>query len=188
MQADAQCGDPLLSVLVLPACQGAGVLVWAITGRRSASRARLAVLACLQAADGGQPAEPVIRDFVAFAAQLLGQRDLAQARPGVPGAGDDAPGGCDELRVMVAGVRIVLVSLVSGCCPRQPWHGAGVLSVDEAGLLLGLRLAEGVRSSAAISVAEMSCRGRVGGIGYGCRDWSGGDEVGDGRVAASAVP
>jgi len=39
------------------------------------SRARLAVLACLQAADGRQPAEPVIRDFVTFAAQLLGQRD-----------------------------------------------------------------------------------------------------------------
>ena len=57
------------------------------------SRVRLAVLACLQAADGCQPAEPVIRDFVAFAAQLLGERYLAQACAGLPGVRDDAPGG-----------------------------------------------------------------------------------------------
>src|SRR5690348_10053566 len=74
----------------------------------ASSRIRLAVLACLQAADGSQPAEPVIRDLVTFAAQLLGQRDLAQARAGVPGTGDDAPGGCDELAVTAGGVRVVL--------------------------------------------------------------------------------
>ena len=86
----------------------------------ASSRVRLAVLACLQAADGCQPAEPVIGDFVTFAAQLLGQRDLAQARAGVPGAGDDAPGGCDELGVTVAGVRIILQPAAFPVLPRQP--------------------------------------------------------------------
>src|SRR5580692_7063388 len=83
----------------------------------ASSRIRLAVLACLQAADGCQPPEPVIRDFVTFAAQLLGQRDLAQARAGMPGIGDDAPGCCDELGVAVAGVRIVLALARLRFCP-----------------------------------------------------------------------
>src|ERR1019366_4713779 len=141
---------------------------------------RLAVLACLQAADGCQPAEPVIGDFVAFAAQLLGKRDLAQARAGVPGAGDDAPGGCDELRVTVAGVRIVLLLARVGFCPSSRdgtgWRASARPVAVEAGCMRTVLHGDlgGGRGPG----------GRGRGIGYRCRGGRGGDELVDGCVGS----
>ena len=93
--------------------QSSGVrTAWACSPSRARSTARLAWRSCsragtasaiagFQAADGCQPAEPVVGDAVSLAAELFRQRCLAQAATVVPGLGDDAGGCGDELTAAV---------------------------------------------------------------------------------------
>jgi hypothetical protein len=67
-------------------------------------------LAGFQAADGRQPPQPVVGDAVALAAQLLGQRDLAQARATSRGVGYDPASGDDEPGVGAA----IIIGVITG--------------------------------------------------------------------------
>ena len=103
--------------------------------------------------------------LVTFAAQFLGQRDLAQARAGVPGVGDDAPGGCDELGVTVAGVQIVLpIRFRFGRGSRGSRDGTGRRASVEA-----VPVEAGCMCTVVLGGLCGDCvpRGRVRGIGAG---------------------